>query len=231
VIVGVDGCRAGWLCVAQEAGSTAPIAWIALTFLAVLERHPLASCIAVDIPIGLPGTGSRGCDVAAREIIKPRSSSVFPAPIRGVLHARSYDEANATHKAISGKGMTKQSFAILPKIAEVDAALRGDPELRKVVFEVHPEVSFRVWGGAPMLFPKRSAEGEAIRAKLVEEQWPGALDTCAGSLRRTGGWEEDDLIDAFAALWTARRIVAGTARTLPETPEVDGEGLPMRMLA
>ena len=39
-----------------------------------------------------------------------------------------------------------------------------------------------------------------------------------------------DILDAFAALWTAERIAAGRARTLPEQPPMDDTGLPMRIV-
>jgi predicted RNase H-like nuclease len=37
----------------------------------------------------------------------------------------------------------------------------------------------------------------------------------------------DDVLDAFAALWVARRIEAGAARPLPPRPPRDGRGLRM----
>ena len=40
----------------------------------------------------------------------------------------------------------------------------------------------------------------------------------------------DDLYDALAALWTARRIKRGIAETLPEEPSADEHGLPMRIV-
>lgn len=197
----------------------------------LLERFSATHCIAIDIPIGLPDAGSRTCDVQVRKLIRPRGSSVFPAPVRGILRVRSFAEANQKSREISGKGFTKQAFAILPKLAEVDAALRGDPALRDIVFEVHPEFCFRVWGDAPMLHPKRSDEGARDRAALIESVWPGAIERCARDLAKVGGWRDDDLIDAFAALWTAQRIVQGTAIQVPEAPERDSAGLPMRMMA
>jgi predicted RNase H-like nuclease len=230
-IVGVDGCRTGWLCISLSAEDQSPQASVVPDFASLLERFSAANCIAVDIPIGLPDTGARACDVEARERIRPRSSSVFPAPIRGILRARSYEEANQKSREISGKGFTKQAFAILPKIAEVDAALRGDAELRNIVFEVHPELCFRTWAGKPVMHPKKSHEGAQLRAALIEQVWPGAIDRCSHDLAKVGGWQNDDLIDAFAALWTARRILAGTAIHVPAVPEVDAVGLQMRMMA
>jgi len=37
----------------------------------------------------------------------------------------------------------------------------------------------------------------------------------------------DDLLDAFAVLWTARRIAEGKAVTLPARPPLDSFGLRM----
>ena len=82
-----------------------------------------------------------------------------------------------------------------------------------------------------MLHPKRSDEGARGRAALIERVWPGAIERCSRDLAKVGGWQDDDLIDAFAALWTAQRIVQGTAIQVPEIPEVDSAGLPMRMMA
>jgi len=39
----------------------------------------------------------------------------------------------------------------------------------------------------------------------------------------------DDIADAFAALWSAERLLAGTAQRLPEAPVHDSYGLPMHI--
>ena len=231
LFVGADGCRGGWLCICISQGGKVPQAVVVPDITRLVALFPATQCIAIDIPIGLPDTGSRACDVGVRGLIKPRGSSVFPAPIRGILSAHSYEKANAKSREISGKGLTKQAFAILPKIAEVDTVMRSDPKLRNIVFEVHPEFCFRLWADAPMLHPKRSSEGARHRASLIERVWPGAIERCSQYLASVGGWQRDDLIDAFAALWTAQRIVRGTAFQVPATPEFDSAGLPMRILA
>ena len=56
---------------------------------ALVERHPHAAVIGVDMPIGLPHEGARDCDTAARALIGKRRSSVFLAPPQGVLDAQS----------------------------------------------------------------------------------------------------------------------------------------------
>ena len=40
---------------------------------------------------------------------------------------------------------------------------------------------------------------------------------------------QDDLLDAFILLWTAQRIIAGEAATLPEAPLRDPHGLRMEI--
>ncbi len=42
--------------------------------------------------------------------------------------------------------------------------------------------------------------------------------------------KEDDMLDAFAALWSARRWIVGTAETLPPEPPKDACGLPMQIV-
>ena len=47
---------------------------------------------------------------------------------------------------------------------------------------------------------------------------------------RRGAVADDDLLDAFAALWSAQRLARGEARVLPSSPELDGTGLAMEIL-
>jgi len=47
---------------------------------------------------------------------------------------------------------------------------------------------------------------------------------------RPSGCAEGDSLDAFAAAWTAARIVGGQAVTIPDPVPRDRHGLPMRMV-
>jgi predicted RNase H-like nuclease len=116
----------------------------------------------------------------------------------------------------------------MPKIEEVDALLRRSPSLVDRVFEVHPEVSFAHWNnGHPMLHPKTSPEGRQEREALVDQVWPGYRETLWNSL--LGNVTRDDLNDAFAALWSARRVADSCAKSLPEAWNLDEQGIPMRI--
>ena len=49
--------------------------------------------------------------------------------------------------------------------------------------------------------------------------------------RRELASNEDDILDAFAALWTAERIALGISQTIPAVPPKDSFGLRMEIVA
>jgi predicted RNase H-like nuclease len=182
------------------------------------------------IPIGLAERGPRACDEEARRLLgRGRASSVFPAPVRAALAARTWEEACARSAEATGKRLSRQSFGILPRIREVDRVLRRDAELRERVRETHPELCFYVWNRRrPLAYGKKTVIGRAERLRLVASHF--AVDFAAlrrGIPAKLAG--DDDILDALAALWTAERIAGGAAITLPARPSLDGFGLRMEI--
>jgi predicted RNase H-like nuclease len=229
VCVGVDGCRAGWLAVAELTDRSIR-ARVYPSFSDLVESFPTSTVIAIDIPIGLPEKSFRTCDRDTRRALGvTRGSSVFPAPLRAVLKAKSYSEACQTRLRIDAKKMSLQAWGIVPKVREVDKVLLAKPELAHRIYEAHPEATFAHWAGEPQQHSKKTAAGRRERFELIESVWPGAVAQSRGELRGAD-YQVDDLYDAFAVLWTARRIVAGKHRSLPSTPESDSKGLPMRIV-
>lgn len=234
LVVGVDGCRGGWLSVAKDLNSGAVNACISDRLGVLVKSLSSPFLVAVDMPIGLPDVGPRECDLEARKRLgKPRSSSVFPAPVRAVLEANSFEEAGKIARAADGRGLMQQVWRIVPKIREVDQLLRGDRSLPASVREVHPEVSFSIWnGGVALVFGKKSRLGRAERQALVLGQYGSSLAVAESGLP-PGAFAADDLLDAFACLWTAERIVSGEALVLPfpSGRAVDTCGLRMEICA
>jgi predicted RNase H-like nuclease len=183
--------------------------------------------IAVDIPIGLWEKGDRECDNAARALVGPgRRSSVFPPPPRYALKAKDYDEAKRLSIEASGKSLSKQTFAIMGKIREVDEWIT--PRRQKRVYEVHPEVSFWALNGCVLLnYSKKSPEGREERLRLLRPHFKGIEDLLKGIDGRTAA--ADDMIDAAAALWTARRIASGKDFRLTSYRR-DSKGLRMEIV-
>ena len=127
-----------------------------------------------------------------------------------------------------GRKVSQQLFAIIKKIKAVDDLLQGNDETRKRVYEVHPEVSFAAWNrGHPMAHRKKSREGKVERQKLIAEGFGEGLFEDLRTRIHGQGVGRDDLADALAALWSARRIHAGKARRFPEQGESDKCVLPM----
>ncbi len=185
--------------------------------------------VAVDMPIGLPGQERRHSDIEARELLGPRRSSLFWTPPLGVLDATDHDEANRLSRDTTSRGLSIQAFHLLPKVREVRAVLTPDdlsPQSRPQAAEVHPETSFAVLAGQPMSASKHQPAGQAERLASLAPEFDN-LDTEPQPL---SGATLDDLLDAAAAAWTARRIAAGTAKILGQG-EVDETGYPMAIWA
>jgi predicted RNase H-like nuclease len=227
LVAGLDGCRAGWVAVTVPLVGGGPVDVQVLTdlgdLLADLEAGRILAA-AIDIPIGLPNKGPRSADVEARRRLGPRRSSVFPAPVRAVLGATTYQEACERSLAACGKAISKQLFNIVPKIRQVDAL--QSPGVQRRLVEMHPELSFSVLAGQPMSHSKATAVGVAERVR--------ALSAVFGDVERHAthppvGSKVDDVLDAFVGAWTATRYAAGTHQTLGG--ELDAVGLRMEMVA
>lgn len=227
MVAGLDGCRGGWVMVTV----TVEGAWRSeverVTDLAAVIGHLESGRLdaaGVDIPIGLPETGPRRCDVEARRLIGARRSSVFPAPVRGVLGATTYADTTRRSRAVSGTGLSRQAFGLLPKVREADGFVT--PERQRHVFEVHPEVSFTAMAGRPMAYYKKTPAGRAERLETLGRVFgDGAVD----GRRRLGGTSPDDVLDAFAVAWSAGRRLSRTHVQLGG--ELDERGLRMEIIA
>jgi predicted RNase H-like nuclease len=223
-IVGVDGCSAGWVCFHIDLQSRSTSVAVVSKISELLSASPRPLLVGIDIPIGLPLKGPRACDLAARRLLgKPRSSSVFPAPVRATMVAENYKEACRLSKDAHGKSMSKQAYEIIAKIREVDDLMT--PEMQTWVFEVHPEVSFYTLNGRrPLKHSKHGREGKDERLQLLLQHYP-AIQAHLGKLKR-GQVGEDDLLDAAAAAWTAEMVATGI---VPR--QFDARGLRMEMVS
>lgn len=220
-IAGIDGFRRGWIAMVKNGASIE--SHVCATDDELVSLFGACSTVAIDIPIGLADHGPRSCDHHARRFLGRRASSVFPAPLRPLIALRDYEEANRMSRQIQQRGISKQGFAIVTKVAQIDRILQRHHELRGRVYEVHPEVSFTIWNGGEVIpASKHTADGLAARRRLVEDHFGSIAATPRGA-------SEDDVLDAYAALWTAERIAAGRAQSLGDA-RFDVTGLPMRIV-
>jgi predicted RNase H-like nuclease len=229
-VAGTDGCPGGWLCIEQgESGLLTPRLF--RTARELLGYAATIDLLTIDIPIGLRDDGPRQVDILVRRLLGPRASSVFPAPVRAALEGNSYLDACSRSAAACGKRLSKQAFAILPKISEVDKGLRADLSLAERVREVHPEVCFYFLNNQqPMAHPKKSGQGYSDRYRLLESHFGTAIADLRGQVPRKDA-ADDDLLDALVALWSAQRVRASSHACLPPDPPRDRFGLRMEMVA
>jgi predicted RNase H-like nuclease len=221
-VVGLDGCRDGWVAVELVDGTVVDVAVVPRAADVLDGSHDAA---AVDIPIGLLDVAVRGADAAARAVLGRRSATVFSTPPRVVADLVAGDpavphvEATALAVATTGVGVSIQAFRLLPKVIEVDAIVAGGVD----VLEVHPEVAFAHLVGEPL--PRKTAWAglEARRETLtaagvvLPASFPGA-ERCA----------PDDVLDAAVCALTADLVAScGPVTTLPDPPSQFARGRPV----
>jgi predicted RNase H-like nuclease len=83
---------------------------------------------------------------------------------------------------------------------------------------VHPEVSFAAMLRRPLRYSKRTWDGFKERSRILRAAGLEIPDRLQG----LGRASVDDVLDAIAAAWSATRIAAGSAQTLPADP-AEGE--------
>lgn len=212
VAIGLDGCPGGWIAAVVVDGRLTAIEFAA-SARAALDAYPDAEAFAFDIPIGLSRTGAREADSAARRFLPTgRAPSVFNAPPLAALHSGSYEDANEASRRVSGKGLSRQSFALLTKIREVAEVAAEHPR----VHEAHPEVSFAALADRRPLPSKKTWDGLMQRRALLAAAGLEVPDLVG---EPSGRGAADDIVDAVACAWTAARIARGEARPLPDPPQ------------
>lgn len=249
-LVGVDGCKAGWIAVRRDPGALPSISVFA-SFAELLDALPTDAIVAVDMPIGLPDfsqRGGRGPEALVRSLLGQRQSSVFSIPSRAALYAdisdfttveawyEAHRRASDVAKTTSDppRGVSIQAFGIFAKIREIDALLIARPELRTRVYESHPEVAFcRLNGEKPMTLPKK-IKGAVNPAGMEERK---ALLCRHGYVRAfldqkpPTGAAADDFLDAAVMMLIAGRLACGEARPFPDPPLADRFGIPVAIWA
>lgn len=239
LLAGIDGCRKGWVAaIAPTNDWTNVQIHVFPRFSDIIEFGSFAR-IAIDMPIGLPeiaGPGGRGPEKAIRPLLGARRSSVFSVPARCAVYTEKYEDACAIALEHSDppKKISRQAHAIFPKIREIDGILRDNPALRDIVHEVHPELAFwRINGETPLQYGKKvrgrqATEGLDERRKLLVS---AGLTNAIVSAKAPRGAGVDDMLDALAGLFVARRLMEGRAETFPKSPIRDNHGLLMAIWA
>jgi predicted RNase H-like nuclease len=144
----------------------------------------------------------------------------------------SYGKANATAKRLTGKGLSKQSYGIMSKIAEVDSCLRSIHNSTGRIRESHPELCFRALNRSqPMSFNKKNKDGFQERLAVLMKHWPAAEKAIhlANIECRHLGAARDDIVDALCLAIVAS-LPPDILTSVPPDPPRDQHGLPMEIV-
>lgn len=256
-VVGIDGCRSGWVGVFIRATEVdiahrnyqAGQSGVELAFTPKLEAwlpRLAGAWVFLDQPIGLPGLSRpyREVDRQARQKLgKAGRGRVFSPPSREVLGLSSHAEASAAQKRASGVGISIQAWNLAPKLREVDMLAQRHRELfprgwqdAPGIYEAHPELMMAgLRGGLPVAESKRTAHGQRIREETLESFRRGIIEDLRSQRQAFSGkvmaW--DDVIDA-AILAIAAEVWNHDAERRGILPAgegpVDEAGLPMQMV-
>lgn len=209
-VLGLDACRRGWAGVLlDEDGRTSGVF---LPDLAEVEALDVAG-VGIDIPIGLAADATRAADREVRAELGPRRSSVFMTPVRDAFAATSHVEASAINRRRTGNGISVQAWGLREKVLAADEWSRTT---RHDHWEVHPELAFSLLrDGRPCDHPKSTWSGQqerraALAAAGIDLDDLGEVGALAAA---------DDVLDAAAVAWSARRLVTGHGRSWPDPPE------------
>jgi predicted RNase H-like nuclease len=221
-VLGVDACQRGWIGIAVEdaGGIRAYAAQDIETLAARADADGRCAVVGVDMPIGLPDRGLRRADVLARAAVGPLWPSVFMTPVREALLAADHATASAINRARTGQGVSMQAWRLKPKLLQVERWAWRAPCR---VVEIHPEVCFARLAGGPLTARKSTWAGAERRRALLAGAGIGLAGDLGGAAASAG---VDDVLDAGAAAWAARRVLRGDARPLPDPPETFSDGWP-----
>lgn len=225
---GIDGCKLGWILISFDEGEEKyQVLETEAELKAAFETYDR---IFIDMPIGLEDEEyTRECDALLRkELGSDYASSVFSPPIRPALEAPSYVEANMISFEWTEKKLSLQAWNITPKIKMLDRLLRENEGFKGKVLESHPELLYQKLNGGMIYQKKNLKKGIRHRLELIKEQEPIADDFFRDIKEewRRSDVGEDDIVDAMALAYYAKKSQTDGIQTIPSEVSQDSEGLP-----
>jgi predicted RNase H-like nuclease len=222
MFIGLDGYAKGWVAVRLDEDGIKGIEF--LTDLNACFAGSFTRAM-IDIPIGLPDSEYRHCDLEGRALLGENRSRLFCGARRPLLAYEKREDAHAWAKATDGIGVSCQLFCLLPKIKQVDELMSSRRQTR--VRESHPELVFqRLNNGAP-LPSKKSHDGIRLRRRILLDNGFASIDAWLDSRIGTGA-KVDDILDACACALAAKE--ASEERRLPKRRQApDAKGLKMEI--
>lgn len=222
MFIGLDGYAKGWVAVRLAGNGTKEIDF--LTDLKECFDSSFTRAM-IDIPIGLPDSEYRHCDLEGRQLLGENRSRLFCGARRPLLAYEKREDAHAWAKAADGIGVSCQLFCLLPKIRQVDGLMTSRRQAR--VRESHPELIFQRLNNGAFLPSKKSRDGIRLRRTILLDYGFASIDAWLETRIGTGA-KADDILDACACALAAKE--ASAERRLPKRRQApDAKGLKMEI--
>lgn len=225
--IGIDGCKGGWIVASIRDGKLEIGKFNSISEIA--KNIPFDIGL-IDMIIGLPDKKHQfRPDDEARNLLKPLSSTVFNAPCRKAVEEKAKGKENQTNLEELGKGLSRQTIGIIPKIREVDTFLLKNKEYQNRLMESHPELCFVSLTGYNIL-SKHYVKGIIDRIEILKKYLPEVTLDLITTETIHHKCKEDDIVDAICLAVTANFYKQERTQTVPAEPKKDAKGLTMQMV-
>ena len=217
-VFGIDGCKAGWILAEEIHKNELNVTLFkSLSQLEILTKNE--ATVGIDIPLQIHDKGFRKADSEARALLKSRASSIFSAPAKKTLLAKTYKDACEVNFSVCGKKISKQTWFLFKKIKEARSLFCKKENYLKL-YEVHPELSFMAMNNMKVLeYGKKTIEGFNFRYRLLKQVFPLFDFREIRAKFKKKDVADDDILDAVAVLWSTQKIIDKIASYVPKDPE------------
>ena len=218
LIIGIDGCKSGWFSVWENQDKSIQSSVFSnLNELKNFFKNESRLILGIDMPVVLSEVIPRQADQLARKLLSKKASSVFTAPTPEMLDQPNYEKASLVSKRLFGKSMSLQSWYLFPKIKDVQTMIHHED---MQIYEIHPELSFRAMNNEQVILEsKKTHEGFALRNALLSMHFKNFIFEDIRNQHARKDVMDNDILDALAVLWSAKRIQSNQASYLPQAPE------------
>jgi predicted RNase H-like nuclease len=218
LIIGIDGCKSGWFSVWENQDKSIHSSVFSnLNELKNFFKNESQLILGIDMPVVLSEVIPRQADQLARKLLSKKASSVFTAPTPEMLDQPNYEKASLVSKRLFGKSMSLQSWYLFPKIKDVQTMIHHED---MQIYEIHPELSFRAMNNEQVILEsKKTQEGFALRNALLSMHFKNFIFEDIRNQHARKDVMDNDILDALAVLWSAKRIQSNQASYLPQAPE------------
>lgn len=206
--------------------------------MTVLQRDELltqstdeSTIWVTNLPLGLEEVEIwRPCDQKLRKLLDDSDGQwVVPPPVKLLLTAPSFVEANMLYLEQVGQELSVATWALVPGVRRIREWARNQSGLKERLYQCHPERILMNLNGQKIFQHPGTRRGLRHRLDLLSEHgevWANLYRDTKEQYRRNE-IEEIEILHLLTLAHGAARIAEGEGQTIPESPGRDSEGYSM----